>query len=91
MGNRDLVVIGGSAGAAAPLRTNFALLPADLPATVAVVLHVPAGSTGVETMRAAVLRSLKRSPASIGDRAAGMEMLGAEASSEPSESGENSS
>ena len=87
MGNRDLVVIGGSAGAAAPLRIIFALLPA----TVVVVLHVPAGRTGVETMRAAVLRSLKRFPASIGDRAAEMEMLGAGASSEPSESGENSS
>lgn len=34
MGNRDLVVIGGSAGAAAPLKTILALLPADIRTTV---------------------------------------------------------
>jgi two-component system chemotaxis response regulator CheB len=38
--NRDIVVIGGSAGAFEPLRGIFARLPADLPAAVFVALHV---------------------------------------------------
>ncbi|MDP4026760.1 chemotaxis protein CheB [Methylobacterium sp. NEAU 140] len=42
MHNRDLIVIGGSAGAIAPLRAILADLPADLPAVVLVVLHIPA-------------------------------------------------
>ena len=37
---RDLVVIGGSAGALEPLKEIVAGLPADLPAAVAVVIHM---------------------------------------------------
>jgi two-component system chemotaxis response regulator CheB len=43
----DIVVIGGSAGAFEPLRTLLAELPADLPATLFIVLHRPAQSGGM--------------------------------------------
>src|SRR5215813_5797221 len=49
MSNRDLVVIGGSAGAVGPLKTILADLPADLPAAVVIVLHVPSASIGIHT------------------------------------------
>ena len=39
---RDLIVVGGSAGALAPLRTMLGELDASFPATVLVVLHGPA-------------------------------------------------
>jgi two-component system, chemotaxis family, protein-glutamate methylesterase/glutaminase len=45
--NRDIVVIGGSAGATAPLRNILSRLPADLPAAVFIVLHVPSHGIGI--------------------------------------------
>ena len=47
MGNRDIIAIGGSSGATAPLKTILGALPSDLPAAVFVVLHIPARSLGI--------------------------------------------
>jgi two-component system chemotaxis response regulator CheB len=47
MSNRDIIVIGGSAGATAPLKQILGRLPADLPAAVFVVLHIPAHGIGI--------------------------------------------
>jgi two-component system, chemotaxis family, protein-glutamate methylesterase/glutaminase len=47
MGNRDIIVIGGSSGATAPLKDIFGRLPADLPAAVFVVLHIPSHGIGL--------------------------------------------
>jgi two-component system chemotaxis response regulator CheB len=47
MTNRDIIVIGGSSGATAPLKQILGRLPADLPAAVFVVLHIPAQGMGI--------------------------------------------
>lgn len=49
MDRRDIIVIGGSSGATAPLKTILHALPADLPASVFIVLHIPARSLGILT------------------------------------------
>jgi two-component system chemotaxis response regulator CheB len=46
MSNRDIIVIGGSAGATAPLKQILGRLPPDLPAAVFIVLHIPAQGIG---------------------------------------------
>src|SRR5215475_10317457 len=47
MSNRDIIVIGGSAGATAPLKQILSRLPVDLPAAVFIVLHIPAQGIGI--------------------------------------------
>ncbi|WP_342740952.1 chemotaxis protein CheB [Bradyrhizobium sp. B117] len=47
MRNRDIIVIGGSAGATQPLKQILGGLPADLPAAVFIVLHIPAHGIGI--------------------------------------------
>ena len=47
MANRDIIVIGGSSGATNPLKAILGSLPAELPAAVFVILHIPARSTGI--------------------------------------------
>lgn len=47
MVNRDIIVIGGSSGATAPLNEILRRLPSDLPAAVFVVLHIPAQGIGI--------------------------------------------
>ncbi len=49
MSHRDIVVIGGSSGATAPLKAILGALPADFPAAVFIVLHIPARSLGMLT------------------------------------------
>ena len=47
MGNRDIIVIGGSSGATAPLKEILGRIPAALPAAVFVVLHIPPQGIGI--------------------------------------------
>ncbi|MBR1173381.1 chemotaxis protein CheB [Bradyrhizobium sp. KB893862 SZCCT0404] len=47
MSNRDIIVIGGSAGATAPLKRILADLPPDVPAAIFIVLHIPAQGIGI--------------------------------------------
>lgn len=47
MSNRDIIVIGGSAGATAPMKQILGRLPAGLPAAVFIVLHIPAQGIGI--------------------------------------------
>ena len=47
MSNRDIIVIGGSAGATAPLKQILGGLPPDVPAAIFIVLHIPAQGIGV--------------------------------------------
>ncbi len=65
--NRDLVVIGGSAGASGPLKHILAALPSGLPAAVAVVLHIPANSTGILMTVASAVSALRVKHAEEGE------------------------
>ncbi|MGY3530356.1 chemotaxis response regulator CheB [Bradyrhizobium sp. USDA 4452] len=47
MPDRDIIVIGGSAGAIAPLRQILGRLPPALPAAICIVLHMPANGIGI--------------------------------------------
>lgn len=47
MPNRDIIVIGGSSGATAPLKSILGSLRPDLKAAVFVVLHIPRRSVGM--------------------------------------------
>ena len=47
MSNRDIIVIGGSSGATAPLKPILGALPPDLHGAVFIVLHIPARSMGI--------------------------------------------
>lgn len=47
MSNRDIIVIGGSFGATAPLKAILAGLPIDISAALLVVLHIPARGIGI--------------------------------------------
>ncbi|WP_342165467.1 chemotaxis protein CheB [Methylobacterium sp. SD21] len=47
MTKRDIIVIGGSSGATAPLKAILGALPKDLAAAVFVVVHIPARSLGL--------------------------------------------
>ena len=47
MGNRDIIVIGGSWGATAPLKEILGRISADLPAAVFVVLHISPNGIGM--------------------------------------------
>jgi two-component system chemotaxis response regulator CheB len=65
---RDIVVVGGSAGSIAPLKTILAKLPTDFPAAIIVVIHVPAQSTGVFVTVAFAVTALPVRNASDGDK-----------------------
>jgi two-component system chemotaxis response regulator CheB len=54
----DVIVIGGSTGAVAPLRALLAQLPGELNASIFVVLHMPTGSTGMLRTIASTVRHL---------------------------------
>jgi two-component system, chemotaxis family, protein-glutamate methylesterase/glutaminase len=47
MSNRDIIVIGGSAGATGPLKEILGRLPTDIPAAIFIVLHIPAHGIGI--------------------------------------------
>ncbi len=47
VGNRDIVCIGGSSVATPPLRAILGALRVDLPASVFIVVHIPARSLGI--------------------------------------------
>ncbi|WP_433201128.1 chemotaxis protein CheB [Dactylosporangium sp. CS-047395] len=67
MANRDLVVIGGSAGGLEAMCQVVAGLPADLPAAVLVVLHMPADARSAAAEVLSRCGSLPAAPARDGE------------------------
>lgn len=66
MKNRDIIVIGGSSGATAPLKAILGALPEDLPAAILVVIHIPARSLGLLATVASAATRLPVHPAADG-------------------------
>src|SRR4051794_35128206 len=66
MSNRNIIVIGGSSGATAPLKAILRALPEDLPAAVFIVLHIPARSLGILTTVTSAATRLPVHPATDG-------------------------
>lgn len=66
MDNRDIIVIGGSAGATAPLKQVLSRLPVDLPAAVFIVLHIPSRGIGILSTVASLAGRLPVSQAEHG-------------------------
>lgn len=66
MNTRDIIVIGGSSGATAPLKNILRELPADLAAAVFIVLHIPARSLGILATVASAASRLPVHPAKHG-------------------------
>lgn len=64
--NRDIIVIGGSAGATTPLKEILRCLPQDLRAAVFVVLHIPSHGIGILTTVASAAGPLSVSQAENG-------------------------
>ena len=67
MPNRDIVVVGGSAGAIDPLRDLIGALPGDLPAAIFVVQHVSAHAPSMLPAILAAGTDLEVAPARDGD------------------------
>ena len=66
MDTRDIIVIGGSSGASAPLKAILGALPSDVPAAIFVVLHIPARSLGILSTVAQAASHLPVRPAEDG-------------------------
>lgn len=66
MDNRDIIVIGGSSGATAPLKAILGALPGTLAAAIFVVLHIPARSLGLLATVSAAAARLPVHPAEDG-------------------------
>lgn len=66
LSNRDIIVIGGSSGATVPLKAILGALPQDLPASVFIVLHIPARSLGLLATVTSAVAHLPVHPAADG-------------------------
>ena len=66
MQNRDIIVIGGSAGATAPLKEILGRLDVGLPASIFLVLHIPSQGLGILSTVASASGKLPVRPAENG-------------------------